>query len=224
MRTPSDMKPGSVFNTNNSGQIKIIQYNDWLSVDVLFIKSGYTASVRAGDIRKGKVKDVMHPSVCGVGFIGNGPYTPISNGVKAASYTKWLSMMYRCYDDKYHKQYPTYQSCEVCEEWQNYQNFAAWCHENYPEGFADLHLDKDILVDGNKVYSPETCIFVSATENIVKSSAKEYIFRSPNGEVFSFSNLKEFCRNNSLVAQCMGKVFSGERKHHKGWTAEVHAT
>lgn len=70
-------------------------------------------------------------------------------------------MLQRCYDSKFHKRESTYIDCEVCEEWLNFQNFAKWYYENYYEMEGQkIHLDKDILHKGNKIYSPENCIFV----------------------------------------------------------------
>ena len=72
-------------------------------------------------------------------------------------YSVWHSMIRRCYSE-YHKQHgPTYKGCSVCEEWRYLSNFKRWFDRNYKEG---CHLDKDILVQGNKVYSPDTCCFV----------------------------------------------------------------
>ena len=72
-----------------------------------------------------------------------------------------MSMLKRCYDEEYHKKEPTYIDCEVCEEWLNYQNFAKWFYKNYYEiSNEKMCLDKDILIKGNKIYSPQTCIFV----------------------------------------------------------------
>jgi len=64
-------------------------------------------------------------------------------------------MLDRCYvpDPKQ----PTYVSCKVTPDWFYFQNFAAWFYDNYEEG---QQLDKDIIVKGNTVYSPETCCFV----------------------------------------------------------------
>ena len=45
----------------------------------------------------------------------------------------------------------------MCDEWLRFSNFKRWFDKNYEEGY---YLDKDILVNGNKVYSPETCCFV----------------------------------------------------------------
>lgn len=69
----------------------------------------------------------------------------------------WNSMLYRCH---YTDSYPAYRECSVCEEWQYYDNFKKWFDENYHEYKEGYHLDKDILVKGNKVYSPATCCFV----------------------------------------------------------------
>ena len=66
-------------------------------------------------------------------------------------------MIRRCYSEYYKKHGPTYKVCSVCEEWRYLSNFKKWFDKNYKEG---CHLDKDILVQGNKVYSPDTCCFV----------------------------------------------------------------
>ena len=69
----------------------------------------------------------------------------------------WRSMLLRCYSKKYQEKEPSYIDCSVCEEWLLFSNFKKWFDENYVDGYA---LDKDILIKGNKVYSPQTCCFV----------------------------------------------------------------
>lgn len=80
-------------------------------------------------------------------------------------YSKWNNMFIRCYNKKYKEKTPTYEGCYVCEEWRKFDNFLEWFNnpENgYREGYQ---LDKDLLVQGNKVYSPETCCFIPQTIN-----------------------------------------------------------
>ena len=101
--------------------------------------------------------------VWGRGKYSDEKYTSRINGIVTPEYTTWETMLQRCYDDKLHSRNPSYKDCEVCEEWLNYQNFAKWFEENYIEGFQ---LDKDILVKGNKIYSPETCCFVPQEINL----------------------------------------------------------
>jgi hypothetical protein len=84
-------------------------------------------------------------------------------GVKETKvYTCWKKMLERCYSEKLHRIHPTYIGCAVCEEWLWFQNFAEWYFKNYIEGYE---LDKDILVEGNKLYSPDTCCFLSHKMN-----------------------------------------------------------
>ena len=73
-------------------------------------------------------------------------------------------MLIRCYNKKDLEKNPTYKNTTVCIEWCNFQNFAQWFEKNYIDDWA---LDKDILVKGNKVYSPETCCFVPREINEV---------------------------------------------------------
>lgn len=77
-------------------------------------------------------------------------------------YVNWCDMIRRCVSEKYHKNRPTYIKCSVSEDWLLLSNFKKWHDANYVEGF---YLDKDILVEGNKTYSPETCRYVPSYIN-----------------------------------------------------------
>lgn len=58
-------------------------------------------------------------------------------------------------------------------QWYNFQEFAEWCQ--WQHGFKrDWHLDKDLLVKGNKVYSPDACVFLPPEVNcfMVKRKSK----------------------------------------------------
>lgn len=59
------------------------------------------------------------------------------------------------------KSIPTYKDVKCCEEWDDIINFVTWYENNYYEINGErMELDKDILVKGNKIYSPNTCVFV----------------------------------------------------------------
>lgn len=72
-------------------------------------------------------------------------------------YTAWTSMLKRCYSKKYHDKCPSYVGCSVAEEWRLYSQFLKFYHSHYVDGYV---LDKDILIPGNKIYSPERCVFI----------------------------------------------------------------
>jgi len=77
-------------------------------------------------------------------------------------YRVWKSVLERCYSEKYQKRHPTYKGCSVSEEWHTFSNFRAWMEK---QDFEGKHLDKDLLFEGNKVYSAETCVFVAGVVN-----------------------------------------------------------
>ena len=203
-----------VYTSNNYGQFKVVEYIDRLNVVVKFIDTGFVTKVAVCNIKKGEVKDKLHPSIYGVGFIGEGDYKASVNGKITKQYKTWSGMLERCYDPKLHKKRPSYIGCTVCTEWHDFQVYAKWHDNNYVDGY---HLDKDIKLKGNKIYSPNTCMFVSASDNTVNAHAKHYHFSNPAGKVVDIYNLAEFCRENKLHHGAMSAVHLGKTKQHKGW-------
>lgn len=72
---------------------------------------------------------------------------------------KWRNMIARCYDPKTHKLKPYYALCTADIEWLNFSNYREWHKEN-AMGNNKLDLDKDVLIQGNTVYSPDTCTLI----------------------------------------------------------------
>ena len=88
--------------------------------------------------------------------------TAVGRRRRCPIYRTWRSMLERCYSKKFHAKYPTYVGCSVVPEWHRFSTFRQWMEEQPWEG---NQLDKDILIPGNKVYGPETCVFVSRQLN-----------------------------------------------------------
>lgn len=74
----------------------------------------------------------------------------------------WENMLMRCYSAKYQERHPTYAGCTVSENWLTFSNFKVWMEK---QDWQSKQLDKDILIEGNKIYSPETCVFVTQMVN-----------------------------------------------------------
>ena len=72
-------------------------------------------------------------------------------------YSRWTAMLERCYSAKLQERCPTYKGCFVVEEWLTFSKFRKWMIAQDWEG---NQLDKDLLIEGNKMYGPETCVFV----------------------------------------------------------------
>ncbi len=72
-------------------------------------------------------------------------------------YLRWHDLLKRCLCKITKKKLPSYKDATICEEWLVFSNFKSWMEGEDWEG---NHLDKDILIKGNKHYSPENCVFV----------------------------------------------------------------
>ena len=212
------MDIGSIHESNNFGFFEVIRFYSWRKVKVKFVDTGFVTHTTARNVNCGIVKDKMKPTVCGVGFIGDGDYLSGSFGRSNKRYNVWSDMLSRCYNKKTQEKQPTYKECSVSPIWHNYQNFAAWYELNSIGNGEDEHLDKDIKINGNKIYSPDNCLLVTRSDNNIKSHAKQYTLKSPCGDHQTIYNLKEFCLIKGLTYVCMHGVVSGRQKSHKGWT------
>lgn len=91
----------------------------------------------------------------------------IPNCCTTPYYSHWRGVLERCVSSSFKSQNKTYKNCTVCQEWLVLSNFKSW-FENPKNGFREgYHLDKDIIVKGNKLYSPETCCFVPPEINLI---------------------------------------------------------
>lgn len=77
-------------------------------------------------------------------------------------YRAWTSMLSRCYSTKLQERSPTYKGCTVSDDWHTFSNFKNWMQK---QDFEGMQLDKDLLVEGSKVYNEDTCVFVTQTVN-----------------------------------------------------------
>ena len=162
---------------NNFGSKMIVtRSNTSKDIDIYFPQYDWTyKNGKLSAFRGGKVKCPYERRYCGVGYIGEGEHKVCENGKDTHIYKVWIGMLKRCYDENANR-YDLYggSGATVCEEWHNFQNFAEWYEENYYQvGNERMEIDKDILIKGNKIYSPQTCIIVPRTINslFVKSNS-----------------------------------------------------
>ena len=185
-------------NISNEGcEMKIVEYKNANDIIVEF-QDKHKAKVHTiySNFKKGRVKNYFHPSIYGIGYLGEGEYKTKENGRDTEVYKKWIHMIQRCYDPYYLNEHPTYRDCMVCEEWYCFQNFCKWWEENYYEiPNETMCLDKDILVKGNKIYSPETCIILSHRINTLFVKHDAGRGKYPIG-------INWHKKNNKFIARC----------------------
>ncbi len=83
-----------------------------------------------------------------------------------------------------------------------------------------VHLDKDSRIFGNKIYSKDTCAFVSAAENNkhIPSRMLPFIGTSPDGVEYESYNQTEFATTHNLRQSTIADCLSGRVVKHRGWT------
>lgn len=99
------------------------------------------------------------PTVFGKGYLGDS-YGSVP--ARSPVYRAWKGMLERCFDPSLKIKYPTYIGVTCCDEWLHLTKFKEWFDSNYIPGYE---LDKDLLIKGNKLYSPNTCCFLPADLN-----------------------------------------------------------
>lgn len=138
-----------------------------------FDESKYKCKKRRDHIIKGEVKCPYDKTIHNSCYIGEGKYKVWENGKPSFEYNYYHGVTTRCFNSNYKNIEKTYQDVTMCEEWKNFQNFAKWVEDNYYECNGEkMCIDKDILIKGNKVYSPNTCIFVPKSINSLFISGK----------------------------------------------------
>lgn len=95
-----------------------------------------------------------------IGYVSGGQKQKLA--WKCPFYQTWSDMLKRCYSEKYQEKNPTYRGCTVSDTWLTFSKFKNWIEK---QDFEGRHLDKDLLFEGNKVYSHETCVFVTREVN-----------------------------------------------------------
>lgn len=187
-------------------------------------------------ITNGQVKDPYSPSVYNTGFMGQGIYH-VNTHLRL--YRLWTQMLFRCYDEEHRNHNPSYKGCSVDPRWHNFQNFCEDIQllENYGkwlEGCKEkknpYELDKDLLVKGNRVYSKDTCMFLTQAENSRvsnlgnKHSYSGKTFKCTNlktGEYELFYSIRKFAEETGFPRGGIAKCLKGVFKEYRGFGFEI---
>lgn len=190
------MSEGTVHSTKQNGNLTVLKYNNATDILIQFNKTGFEKKTTASYIRSGVVRDLLYPAVVGVGYFGVGEHRAKIEGRMTKAYDTWYQMFQRCYAPRSKTVAPSYYNiCSVCDEWHNFQVFAEWFYKDTYRK-EDWHLDKDLLVKGNKVYSPSTCCFVPSDINAAFIKSDKARGEFPIGVSFSS------CNRGDYIAYC----------------------
>ena len=195
---------GEIRRMNCGEECEIIKY---INASDIYVKFKETNKEFRGNYEAfcgGKIKDTFLPTVCGVGYIG---YETVKEDDKyLQSYKSWRQILIRGYDKTFKEKNKSYSDCLVWDEWSYYGDFKKWFNENYYEVEGEqMHIDKDILYKGNKIYSPKTCCYVPQRINTLFTKSNVLRGKYPIG----VSYRKDI---NKFISRC--SVFNNGKKQN----------
>lgn len=234
---------GSKHNTNKSGEITIVGQLEHYYTDSRGHKSYRYFRIRFEDgtetvttatcIHRGEVLNKNLPLLYGKGVVGYSNYDLYKDNAPTKEGALWQSMLARCYAFPRPKNFITYEECTVADRWLYFPNFC----EDLPgiEGYdlwiqnpTGIHLDKDSKVPGNKVYSKDTCRFITHKENQARENKKQTLtgktykgIRLSDDYEEVFKNQREFGEKHNIPQYEVSRCVRGERDSYNGWIFTV---
>lgn len=158
------LQKGDIIESNTNGRFVVVNVMP-NKATVRFLETDAVVTAEKANLLAGKVCDPLKKTVCGIGYLGYSKHSKkLEPAVRKRIFQRWTGMMRRCYD-KSSRRFKNYKDCSVAEVWHSRGAFTDWCWETNPKGLGQL--DKDMRVSGNRVYSPETCMWVTNRLNSV---------------------------------------------------------
>jgi hypothetical protein len=138
-------------------------------------------------------------------------------------YDVWRAMLNRCCD-KNHVRHDAYKNVTVCAEWFCFENFLkevkeieGWNETSFFNG--EIQLDKDYKqIDAKeKVYSKNTCIWISKEMNnsYQPNRCKPFIMTKPDGTEYVYYSQHLCAREHGLNVININQCLKGAKKTHK---------
>ena len=136
-------------------------------------------------------------------------------------YSRWATMLKRCYSQKHHSAQPTYTDCLVCNDWLVFSEFKRWMEK---QDWQDRALDKDLLIPNNRLYSPRTCVFVDVKINnfLLDSRATRGKYMIGCFLHKSSGKFRAMCRNPFTDKHEHLGLFTNELQAHLAWKTRKH--
>ena len=223
-------RTGDKYNMKLYGKCVIIHYTNTDNVQVTFLNTGYVTNTTISNLRRGIVKDYLHPTASNIGYLGAGFVKIVKLYKDSYKQIKnvWSGMIRRCYDTR-HPCYNNYGGLgiTVCKEWHDFSKFF---HDfKQLDGYDylkfisnELQLDKDKLQSNinkcDRIYSKDTCVLLTKYENMnLCDIVRDFIVTDPTGMQSTQHNMSTFAKLHGLTTSSISYCLSGKLKTHKGY-------
>lgn len=172
---------GNIYESQSCGKFRVVRelipigYSHKSRLfEIEFLDTGYRTIVTRFSLYNGKIKDRSLITVYNTGYIGQENIFSVDN-LEKSIYKVWEGIISRCYNKNDHN-YAKYGAIgvKVSDRWLAFRNFEhdVQLKPNYERKLLEptmFHLDKDFLQKhipvNQRVYSNETCIWISMYEN-----------------------------------------------------------
>ena len=141
--------------------------------------------------------------------------------VECPFYRTWKAILTRCYSSKFQIKNKTYEGCALSASWHSFMAFREWMKE---QDWKGKQIDKDLLFNGNKLYSSETCVFVSQATNLFTVDRRADRGEYPIGVCWNKENknFRSDCRNPFTDKKEFLGSFDSPEAAHKAWRKRKH--
>ena len=177
-----DLNINKIYKTKTCGDVQILKFIEHKKVKanslylIKFLNTGSTRIAALSNIKKGEVLDksiirTRKNKYGGTGKIFLMDENPYKGKLIQNYVDRWRNLLRRVSIDK------SYTHVNICDEWYNFDNFYNFISDER-NGFKGegYELDKDILSHNKKdrIYSPETCLFIPRLLNAVLLDRKNH--------------------------------------------------
>lgn len=171
------------------------------------------------EVEASKKSIAMRRKVFGVG-VNDAKYqlshTSKGKRINCPYYLRWKGMLERCYSLAFKEKFKSYDDCHVCDDWLIFSKFKLWM-EN--QDWQCKHLDKDLIITGNKEYSPLACSFIDEQTN-------RFLINTVSPDSSLRMGVHYYLRSGKFLSSC-SNPFTKKREHlgyfdseddaHKAW-------
>ena len=180
MSKNKEIKPGMAFkNRHGERYIVIRPYQVETEEPHFLIKFENPESwqvIPAKSVGASFLENWAKKSVCNVGYMSSTENAPafIDEDIMKVK-KRWRGMINRCYNKNKSGISPAYRGTSICNEWLDFSCFLKWAKPFIPQIRLGWDLDKDLLGEGRRLYSPDTCTFLPTSIN--SGIAKKYLWK-----------------------------------------------
>ena len=229
----SDIKLGNIYTTNAGFEYEVMERigsnKTGTIYRIKFKNTGYIKDVYTKNIKSGEIRDPYEPQIAGVGYMGDA----VIKG-NERYYNIWRLILNRCYNPK-DKDYPRYGNMGITVDprWFNFDNFRK--DMPYIDGYnpilflqGKLFLDKDVkqayLPKNNRIYSKDTCAFITEDmNNEYRDYCQAIASIDQYQNIIRYEGVRDCARKSNVSTSDIISCLTGDKELHKGLKYQKYA-